>query len=230
MPKNCLQGHQGDELHDDWFWPLSYVPRAWTSFCRGRFARPPSYRWGNLEAGLPGHFQLFDPEGKKIWYPSDIPPAGHWWVGWPPYWAWTKQGRDFKRLWRLGFRYTTTTKGPPGWEPTPEHNYYSFPAGPAFRGGSSDLAFALSRQQLRNHLLHGAVAALITVLLLRYNVPGWTVALLAVAAVAFGKEYFEVMRRFRRSLPIHWWDGILDSAGWIFFWGLTWFVYSRFVS
>ncbi len=94
---------------------------------------------------------------------------------------------------------------------------------------SGDLAFALSKQQLRNHLLHGAVAAVITILLLRYDLPNWTVALLAVAAVAFGKEYVEVMRRIRLDMAIHWWDGVLDAIGWIFFWGVTWAVYSQFV-
>ena len=221
MRKNCLAGHQGPLNHNDWWWPLSYVPRAWTSFCRGRFARPPSYRWGNLEAGLPGHFKLFDPEGKKIWYPSDVPPAGHWWIGWPPYWAWTQRTRDSRRLWRLGARYTTTTKGPPGWEPTPGRNYYHFPAGPALREISPDLAFALSRAQLRNHLAHAGVAAALTVLLLSYDVPRWAMSLTAVGFTAFLKEYGEVMRRLRRGQTVHWWDGVLDAAGWLFFWALT---------
>lgn len=235
MPKNCLAGHQGSPLHDDWWWPFSYVPRAWTSFCRRYlwglldFSLPPRYLVGNLEEGVPGHFDMYH-HGPAISFPYDIPPDGHWFISWPPYWAWTQRTRDSKRLWRFGFRYTKTTKGPPTWQETPQFNYYNFPAGPALRELSPDLAFALSRQQMRNHLLHGAIAAVLTVLLLSYNTPRWTVALLAVAAVAFTKEYFEVMRRLRRSMLVHWWDGILDAAGWIFFWGLTWFVYSRFVS
>jgi hypothetical protein len=227
MPKDCLTGHQGSPLHDDWWWPFDKISRAWTSFCRRYlwglldFSRPPSYLRGNLEAGLPEHFKLFDPEGAKIWYPNDIPPAGHWFIGWPPYWAWTQRTRDAKRLWRFGFRYTTTTKGPPTWAKTPEHNYYNFPAGPAIREISPDLAFALSRQQLRNHLLHGAVAAALIALLLSVDLPRWVVGLLAVATVALGKEYAEVMLRTRRSRPIHWWDGVLDAAGWLLFAILT---------
>jgi hypothetical protein len=222
MGKDCLAGHQGPLNHDDWWWPFSYVPRAWTSFCLGRFAWPPSYWRGNLEAGVLGHFNLYEAgENKKVWYPADIPPAGHWWVGWPPYWAWTQRTRDAKRLWRLGFRYTTTTSGKPAWAPTPGHNYYNFPAGPALRELSPDLAHALSRQQLRNHLAHGAVAGALTALLLAVDLPRWAVSLLAVAAVALGKEYAEVMIRFRRSRPIHWWDGVLDATGWLFFASLT---------
>ncbi len=221
MGKNCLAGHQGPLNHNDWWWPFSYVPRAWTSFCRGRFARPPTGFRGNLEAGLPGHFKLFDPEEKRIWYPADIPPDGYWWIGWPPYWAWTQRTRDRRRLWRLGFRYTTTTKGAPGWEPTPERNYYNFPAGPAIREISPDLAYALSRAQLRNHLAHAGVAAALTVLLLYLPLPRPAIALLAVATAAFGKEYVEVMRRIRRGAPVHWWDGVLDAAGWLFFSILT---------
>jgi hypothetical protein len=222
MEKDCLAGHQGPLTHDDWWWPLSYVPRAWTSFCLGRFAWPPSYRWGNLEAGVPGHFKLYQAgENKKVWYPDDHPPAGCWWLGWPPYWAWTRRTRDALQHWRLGFRYTTTTSGAPAWEPTPRHNYYNFPAGPAIREISPDLARALSRQQLRNHLLHGAVAVALTGLLLYLPLPRWAVALLAVATVALGKEYVEVMRRIRRLMLVHWWDGVLDAAGWLFFSVLT---------
>ncbi len=95
---------------------------------------------------------------------------------------------------------------------------------------SKDLAYALSRAQLRNHLAHGAVAAALTVLLLAYGdaVPRWAMSLTAVATVALGKEYGEVMRRLRRGQIVHWWDGVLDAAGWILFWGLTCYVYSLF--
>ncbi len=93
---------------------------------------------------------------------------------------------------------------------------------------SKDLAYALSRAQLRNHLAHGAVAGALTVLLLYLPLPRPAIALLAVATAALGKEYFEVMRRIRLDLSIHWWDGVLDVAGWILFWGLTWYVYSLF--
>ena len=229
MGKDCLAGHQGPLNHNDWWWPFSYVPRAWTSFCFGRFAWPPSYRWGNLEVGVPGHFKLYENDaGAKVWYPNDIPPAGHWWIGWPPYWAWTKQGRDFKRLWRLGFRYTTTTSGKPDWMPTPEHNYYSFPAGPAIREISEDLAFALSRQQLRNHLLHAAVAVPLTFALLYWSLPRWGGALLAILAVAGVKEWAELMWRQRRGWVVHWWDGIFDFTGWLVFWGMSFAIWRWF--
>lgn len=238
MPKGCLQGHQGEELRDDWFWPLSlFVKREWTSFCRRRlwglldFSRPPRYLWGNLEAGMPGHFALYDYGGVKVWYPNDIPPDGCWYVSWPFYIAWTQRTRDSKRLWRFGFRYTKTTTGAgaPAWEPAPQHNYYNFPAGPALRELSPDLAHALSRQQLRNHLLHAAVAVPVCLFLGHFGTHPWLSALLAVVAVAGAKEWFEVMRRLRLGLVVHWWDGVFDFAGWILFWGVSWLSYSLFV-
>ncbi len=236
MPKNCLRGHQGSLLHDDWWWIFKKIPRAWTSFCRRYlwglldFSGPPRYVWGNLKVGMPGHFDLYQAQGISIRFPTDIPPPGCWFIAWPFYWAWTQKTRDSRRLWRWGARYTITTTGSPSWTRTPKFNYYNFPAGPAIRDVSPDLAFAFSKAQLRNHLLHGAVAATLTVVLLTYDLPRPAVALLAIAAVAFGKEYIEVMRRLRLSMTVHWWDGILDNAGWIFFWGLTWFAYSRFAS
>lgn len=91
----------------------------------------------------------------------------------------------------------------------------------ALRELSPDLAYALSRQQLRNHFAHGAVAGALTALLLYLPLPRPAIALLAVATAALGKEYVEVMRRIRRDAPIHWWDGVLDAAGWLFFSVLT---------
>ena len=236
MGKDCLAGHQGSRLHDDWWWPFNKIPRAWTSFCRSYlwglldFSRPPRYLWGNLEAGLPGHFDLYynEQNGLRIRYPNDIPPDGHWFISWPPYWAWTQRTRDSRRLWRFGARYTKTTAGLPSWTPTPQHNYYNFPAGPAIRDLSPDLAFALSRQQLRNHLLHAAVAVPLTLTLLYWPLPRWGGALLAIIAVAGFKEWFEVMRRLRHSKPVHWWDGIFDFTGWLVFWGTSFAIWRWF--
>ncbi len=33
MPRECLPPHLQDELHTDWIWPFSYVPRAWNAYC-----------------------------------------------------------------------------------------------------------------------------------------------------------------------------------------------------
>jgi len=32
MPKSALPDHLKDKLHNDYVWPLCYIPRAWTSF------------------------------------------------------------------------------------------------------------------------------------------------------------------------------------------------------
>lgn len=94
---SCLPPHLQGKRHDDWPWPLSYVPRAWTSFCRGSFARPPRKLWGTTASKFD-----FPRLGWPFSYPQPIPKPGHWHAAWPPYFALTTSaGWHF----RIGARY-----------------------------------------------------------------------------------------------------------------------------
>ena len=143
VSKDCLKAHQGSPNHNDWLPGFRWVPRSWTSFCKGRFSKPPTYLFGNLKSHpnpLPdGHVEgNFDEVdllimGKKIYcYPKPIPPLGKWYFSWPLYFAWTFKLFKWKILFRLGFRYTEVTneKG----EIDGNLSYYSFPVGPSIRG------------------------------------------------------------------------------------------------
>lgn len=133
--KDCLKAHQGSLLHEDWSRPFKWVPRSWTSYCRGRFSRPPKYLFGNLDS--PPSF--YTEEGlayRKQWgwlpgvlYPKPIPRMGKWYFAWPLYFAATFKLFKWKILFRLGFRYTEVTnkKG----EIDGNLSYYSFPVGPS---------------------------------------------------------------------------------------------------
>ena len=93
MPRECLPDHLKHEHHKDWRWPLCYIPRAWTSWCRGRhFGYPPELLRGNCWTGKQG-----------IWvYPKPIPQPGQWQLSSPFYFAFTtKAGWHF----RFGCRY-----------------------------------------------------------------------------------------------------------------------------
>jgi len=136
VPKNCLAGHQGSPLHNDWWWPFSYVPRAWTSFCRGRFARPPRYLFGNLRRDDPADWGKYSNSSflERIprLYPKPVPQLGKWYFAWPFYFAWTFDlFCRWRVLLRFGCRYTEVTNKAGKFDPT--LSYYTVPAGPAIR-------------------------------------------------------------------------------------------------
>lgn len=135
MSKDCLKAHTGPLNHNDWLPGFRWVPRSWTSFCKGRFSKPPTYLFGNL-----GERPFENPEAwGKIRivlecfyvYPKPIPPLGKWYFSFPYYFAATFKLFKWKILFRLGFRYTEVTneKG----EIDGNLSYYSFPVGPSIR-------------------------------------------------------------------------------------------------
>ncbi len=147
MSKDCLKAHKGPLNHNDWLWPFKWVPRSWTSLCRGRFAKPPKYLFGNLtNVGDWGStFRTLSKEEMAGWpgvdentvgaavvqYPKPIPRMRKWYFSWPLYFAATFKLFKWKILFRLGFRYTEVTneKG----EMDGNLSYYSFPVGPSVR-------------------------------------------------------------------------------------------------
>ena len=147
MRKDCLKAHQGSPLHNDWLPGFRWVPRSWTSYCRGRFSKPPKYLFGNLNTlgDWGSSFRFLSKEeileypctdagsvGAAIeQYPKPIPRIRKWYFSWPLYFAWTFRLFKWKILFRLGFRYTEVTneKG----EIDGNLSYYSFPVGPSIR-------------------------------------------------------------------------------------------------
>src|SRR5574341_1308529 len=94
MSRECLPEPLRDQRHTDWIWPFSYIPRAWTSFCHGRFSVPPIRRLGNTP--------LTGWRDTTFLYPKPIPPPGHWHLASPLYFAFTtKRGLHF----RIGARF-----------------------------------------------------------------------------------------------------------------------------
>ena len=105
MSTGCLPAHLRTRRHDDWPWPLSYIPRAWTSYCHGRFQTPPLRLWGDTPLTVfPGTAWL---------YPKPIPPPGHWHFADPVYFAATSRGGWH---FRLGARFGDVD------------NYYTIPS------------------------------------------------------------------------------------------------------
>lgn len=47
MSNKCLPPSLKGKKHDDWFWPLSYVPRGWTAKCGWAWPQPPVRIWGS---------------------------------------------------------------------------------------------------------------------------------------------------------------------------------------
>lgn len=41
MSNKCLPDSLKGKPHNDWFWPLSYVPRSWTARCGWAWPQPP---------------------------------------------------------------------------------------------------------------------------------------------------------------------------------------------
>lgn len=114
-----LRGHAGPPNHNDYPPGLRWVPRAWTTYCKGRFARPPRLLRGNLEPGsLIGGWPTrgWGQRGDTL-YPKPVPPRGIWIFCWPFYVALTTDGGWHARL---GARYTETA-GEKG-------NYYTIPS------------------------------------------------------------------------------------------------------
>lgn len=88
MSKECLPEHLRDALHDDWKWPLSYVPRAWSAFCGDG---PVVHGWKD---------PIPVPDTKR-WHLRDVDGS------WRPYFAFTtKGGWHF----RTGFRWDDVDK------------------------------------------------------------------------------------------------------------------------
>lgn len=101
----CLPQHLVGKKHDDWIWPLRWVPRSWTSFC----GKPPDKLLGNqIEVAT-------EIEGVVYVYPKPIPPPGQWQISYPPYIAATLKNRWH---FRLGAR----------WNDAPGEAYYTFPS------------------------------------------------------------------------------------------------------
>lgn len=68
MSAECLPDHLKDKRHDDWPWPFSLVPRAWTSYC----GKPPKKVAGNQALStVVIDWVSYD-------YPKPIPPFGQW--------------------------------------------------------------------------------------------------------------------------------------------------------
>jgi len=82
--RKCLPPHLRNELHKDWLWPASYIPRAWNAFCgKGPFIIP--------FAGSP----WWEPNRSR----KPIPPPGNYTV-----YLWDKDGSlrpYYARTWRL---------------------------------------------------------------------------------------------------------------------------------
>ena len=64
-----LPPHLIDAPHDDWEWPMSLIPRAWTSFTGPNYPQPPELYYG--DSGHPGE------NGDR----KPIPMPGHWFYG-----------------------------------------------------------------------------------------------------------------------------------------------------
>lgn len=79
MPNSALPPHLRGKLHWDWPWPLSRIPRGWTSF-----------NWGAPKKILGSQKeQRFDGESGR-WAPSPIGEAGSWQLSYypaAPWWA-----------------------------------------------------------------------------------------------------------------------------------------------
>lgn len=102
MPKDALPEHLRDRPHEDWPFPFSLIPRAWTA-----------YKWGPPKK-LFGNQQTIDDQGA----PKPIGPPGTWQVSYypeaPKEWAlfnWyvaltTKKGIHY----RLGTRWDDIDK------------------------------------------------------------------------------------------------------------------------
>lgn len=50
MPESALPEHLKKRKHEDYAWPFSLIPRAWTSF---KFYGPPVLLWGNQRNFVP---------------------------------------------------------------------------------------------------------------------------------------------------------------------------------
>ncbi len=136
----CLLGHQGPLWHKDYFRGLRWVPRGWTSRCKGRFGRPPRYLFGNLSRWANslndwGHYVERDgtPNAKKThFYPKPVPRPGKWYFARPFYFAWTFDlFCRWRVLLRFGCRYSEVTNKAGAIDPF--LCYYTVPAGPALR-------------------------------------------------------------------------------------------------
>ena len=92
MSKKCLPEWLKNAKHDDYIWPLCYIPRSWNAFCSGMFSKVPKLLFGN---GRRSRWQ------GKI-YPLAVPAPGQWVLCWPLYFAFTtKKGFHV----RIGARY-----------------------------------------------------------------------------------------------------------------------------
>lgn len=125
--KDLLPAYIKTELHTDWFWPLSYIPRIWTSYC---FPMPPKQILGNqvpqgtlIQSNYP-----MSPAGDsptKVFLfnsPQPVGPSGTWsiqavWLGiWIPcFFTFTKDMFGHRLYFNIGCKPDLTTDGKTGW-------------------------------------------------------------------------------------------------------------------
>ena len=126
--------------HDDWIWPLKYIPRKWTSFDWGV---PVLWKGWHVEF-VERQVMLQDKRWEWLFYyetwkcPKPINPAGGWQISYFPqapwYWKWAAwyiarsfaRGKDGKYgQFRLGAR----------WDNVDEYvNWPTFPTGRRYTG------------------------------------------------------------------------------------------------
>ena len=75
MGNSCLPKNLKGKNHWDWPWPLSYIPRSWTSYCLGK--RPPEKILGNQKQMRYCEVYKHLPN-KKRYGPAPIGEPGTW--------------------------------------------------------------------------------------------------------------------------------------------------------
>lgn len=81
MSNKCLPDSLKGKPHNDWFWPLSYVPRSWTARCGWAWPQPPKLLLGNSGwenddyHNFVGHYSREEFEARRHILP--IPKEGH---------------------------------------------------------------------------------------------------------------------------------------------------------
>lgn len=80
---DCLCGHFGSPLHTDYPPGLRWIPRAWTSWCKGWFDRPPEFLFGSIRLKDKDAWGNWPVGQVSLIYPKAIPPRGHWQVSGP---------------------------------------------------------------------------------------------------------------------------------------------------
>lgn len=121
MPKSALPNHLKNRRHDDWLWPFSYIPRAWTSFNWGK----PKLLIGNIDSFTPPK-PITDP---NTWQLSYYPNAPLWakFIAWYIAYSFPRNKKTNKfRQFRLGARWDNVD------------NYINWPTFPTLRQYTGD--------------------------------------------------------------------------------------------